>query len=691
MSNRLAGETSPYLLQHADNPVHWFPWGPEALARARQEDKPIFLSIGYAACHWCHVMAHESFADPEIARLLNEHFVSVKVDREERPDLDALYMQSVVAMTGQGGWPLSVFLTPAGEPFFGGTYFPPKPRYGMPAFGDLLRKIALLWQSDRKRLEGIGAELAAALRQIPRLRADTETWQPDLLEEAARTLFQGYDWRYGGWGPAPKFPQPAILRFLMQEYAIRGDGLARDMALHGLRSMARGGMYDLVGGGFHRYAVDEQWLVPHFEKMLYDNALLADAYLEGHLLSGDEELGRVARQTLEFMLREMRSPQGGFYASFDADSEGVEGKYYLWSWQALQEAIPDEAMRALATRAYGLNPEGNFGGRNIPFSALPAAQLADELGLSEPELKGKLDAIRHQLLQARARRTQPAVDDKIITAWNGLTLRALARAARYLDWAPLLPAAQELANFLLEALMPAGQLKRTYRAGRARFTAYLEDHAALGLGLLELYQTDFNPRWLQEARRQAAQIVERFSDPKGGFFDTHADHEPLLARPKTLQDVPIPSGNSLAVGLLQRLYMLDGDDRWLEPAHGALLAMQGRAGRHPTAFAAWLSQLRLATSPPIQVALLGDLGEAGMKAMIAQARSVFLPHLVMAAGDPAQPGQAKLLQGRTLLHGRATAYLCRAFHCQLPTNDPAQLRLQLLDLLPQTDANRQPE
>lgn len=684
MPNRLSDETSPYLLQHAENPVDWYPWGPAALKRAQEEDKPIFLSIGYAACHWCHVMAHESFEDPETARLLNEHFINIKVDREERPDLDAIYMQSVIAITGQGGWPLSVFLMPTGEPFYGGTYFPPSPRYGMPSFRDLLKEIIRLWNEDRGRLDRIGADLARQLQKTPALSGGEAELQPQGLEQATRTLFQAYDWRHGGWGRAPKFPQPAILRFLLLEYATRGDKLARDMALHALRAMARGGMYDLIGGGFHRYSVDDRWLVPHFEKMLYDNALLANAYLDGWLASGHAGLARVARQTLRFMVREMASPEGGFYSSFDADSEGQEGKYYLWTWQEVGEAIPDAGLRELAIKAYSFATQGNFQGRNIPTMASSLQELAGELGLEPRELEAKLEEARILLLRARRPRLPPATDDKIITAWNGFALSALARAARHMAWDEMRDFAQRSADFLLSNLIVDGQLKRAYRAGQARFTAYLEDHAALALGLIDLYQTDFNPRWLEAARARAHEILEHFSDPEGGFFDTRDDHESLLARPRTLQDSPTPSGNALAIALFQRLYMLDGDPMWREPAHGALRAFQRDASRHPTAFAAWLYEIRMALNPPTQLALVGEPAHPAFQALLAQANGLFLPQLVLAGADPGQPGQAGLLHGRDLLQGHPAAYLCRGFQCDLPTSDPEVLAEQLASLLPET-------
>ncbi len=677
MSNRLTDSTSPYLLQHADNPVDWYPWGPEALERARQEDKPIFLSIGYAACHWCHVMEHESFEDPDTAALMNQHFVNIKVDREQRPDLDSLYMDAVVAMTGQGGWPMSVFLTPDGKPFYGGTYFPPTRRFNMPGFPEILQALADKWENDREEIHKVGDQLAERLGDTPALQSATAEIDPAVFDRAAETLFRSYDWQHGGWGQAPKFPQPMAVEFLLRRHKRSGDQLAADMALHALRTMAAGGMHDQLAGGFARYSVDDRWLVPHFEKMLYDNAQLARAYLQGWQVSDDPELLRVCRRTLDWMLRELRHPEGGLFSSYDADSEGEEGKYYVWTTAQIDEALDDDELSALFRQAYGVTEAGNFEGRNVLYRAVEAGALAEQHSLSIEQVESQLERARVTLLERRQARVPPGLDDKVLTAWNSLGLTALAEAARAIPEPGYLAAAQQLADFLLQNLQLEGRLLRSWRDGRASLTAYLEDHAALGLGLLALYQSDFDPRWYAAAVEQAGQIVEAFSDPQGGFFDTRDDHEQLIARPKSLQDSPTSSGNTLAVRLLLTLGAYEGDQRYLEPAEQALRAMIPTASQHPAAFAGWLSALDFALGPQHQLAVTGDPALAQFQALIEVAWQRFLPNLVLAGGDPESEYQPELMTGRTLQDGAPTAYLCQAFACQLPTNSPEQLLAQL--------------
>ena len=598
MSNQLTGSTSPYLLQHAENPVDWHPWGPEALEKAREQDKPIFLSIGYAACHWCHVMAHESFEDPKTAALMNENFVNIKVDREERPDIDSLYMDAVVAMTGQGGWPMSVFLTPDGRPFYGGTYFPPARRFNMPAFSEILLALADKWSNDRDSLLDIGNELTDRIAAAPALRAGDNELDPQQFDRAAELLFRGYDWTHGGWGQAPKFPQPMAIECLLRRYARSQDKLALDMAKHVLSAMADGGMYDQLGGGFSRYAVDEIWLVPHFEKMLYDNAQLARVYIQAWQVTGDYQTLVVANETIAFMLREMRHPEGGFYSSYDADSEGEEGKFYVWSIEEINATIEDPKLAELLITAYGVTEAGNFEGSNIFFRASKPEALAEQLSMDVETVEKRLAEARELLLRTRRQRIHPGLDDKVLTAWNGLTLIALAEAARAMQNEEYLVAAQTQANFLLGNLLVDGKLLRSWRDGKAQYTAYLEDHAALGLGLLALYQSDFDPRWYREAVRQADELLEAFADPEGGFFDTRHDHEQLIARPKSIQDSPTPSGNTLAAMLLLTLGAYEGAARFIEPAESALRAMVLTASQHPSAFAGWLNAMDFAIGAP---------------------------------------------------------------------------------------------
>lgn len=675
--NRLQQASSPYLLQHADNPVDWFPWGQEALQIAKEQDKPIFLSVGYAACHWCHVMAHESFEDPETAQIMNEHFVNIKVDREERPDLDSIYMDAVVAMTGQGGWPMSVFLTPEGEPFFGGTYFPPTRRHGLPAFRELLLGIAQSWQEERGRLLATGSKLADHLRRGPQLSDPSGELSPDLLDRATSRLHDSYDWSHGGWGRAPKFPQAGAIEFLYRRHRRAGDNHARDMALHALRAMAEGGIHDQLAGGFHRYAVDRAWQVPHFEKMLYDNALLLPAYLRGWQISGDGMFRQVAERCFDFLQREMRHERGGYASSLDADSEGQEGAYYVWKVEEIEETLEDSTTSALFIAAYGITGDGNFEGSNVLYRARTNPTLAQAFALSEAEVEQRLASAQESLLERRQDRPHPPLDDKILTAWNSFLLRAFAIGAQATGEPHWLAAAQSLARFLLDDLLVDGQLHRSWREGQARFNAYLEDQAALGLGLLELYAVDHDGTWYRAARERADDILARYRDPQGGFFDTADDHEQLLARPKSLQDSPTPSGNSLATALLQRLAALTGQEEYQQAATTAIYAVLDPMVQHPTAFACWLSELDFALGPQLQLALIGDRTSEDLRALASIAHRRYLPNLVIAGGAAGEEGGPELLAQRSTLEGQPAAYLCQGFTCQRPTSDPDELRRQL--------------
>ncbi len=670
--NRLKDASSPYLLQHADNPVDWYEWGPEAFLTAQEADKPIFLSIGYAACHWCHVMAHESFEDPDTAAVMNEHFINIKLDREERPDIDSIYMDAVVAMTGHGGWPMSVFLTPTGEPFYGGTYFPPVSRHQLPAFRDVLESIARAWREDRSQMESLGNQLTERLQSTISLSVPSSSageLDGATLDRAAERALESYDWQFGGWGGAPKFPQSTLIEFLLRRYRRNGDGLARDMALHALDHMAAGGIYDQVGGGFHRYAVDAHWLVPHFEKMLYDNVLLIRTYTIAWLLTQRDRYRRVAEQTIDFLLREMSHPEGGLFSSLDADSEGHEGKFYVWTPAEIEQALEDPVLVKLALERYGATERGNFEGTNVLHlnpDRLDEAERSDDLRL-----------IAAKLLKAREDRIRPALDDKVLASWNGLGLSALSGAAQAFSNDTYLEAAQRLAEFMLRSLLVDGALKRTWREGRARYDAFLEDHAAIGLGMLDLYAVDFNPRWYGAAVDRAEEILAAFRDSAGGFFDTREDQEALILRPKSIQDTPIPSGNSLAISLLLRLAALTGDDRYDKPAQAALLSMQGHMARHPTAFSGWLSNLDFALGPQTQLALVGDPADPSFAGLSSVLHEAYYPNLVVAGGRIDEDPQPALLEGRALLEDRPTAYLCEQFSCQMPTNDPKALREQL--------------
>jgi uncharacterized protein len=674
--NRLANETSPYLLQHKDNPVDWYPWGPDALERARREDRPILLSIGYAACHWCHVMAHESFEDEDTARAMNERFVNIKVDREERPDIDGIYMQAVQAMTGHGGWPMTVFLTPDGEPFYGGTYFPPEDRHGLPSFRTILTSVADAYATQKDRVE----RTAAAMREVyanamaPATRTGTVTAQT--LERAYRAIAQRIDLRHGGLEGAPKFPPTMTLDFMLRYWKRTGTGWARDMALHSFRKMARGGIYDQVGGGFARYAVDAVWLVPHFEKMLYDNALLVR--LGAHLwqATGDAEVRRVTEETIDWLRREMTSPEGGFYSSLDADSEGHEGKFYVWRVDELDALLGDDA--ELVKSYYGVTPTGNFEGMSILFVPFDPSQVAGRAGVSETELAATIARAKRVLYEARAKRVWPGRDEKILAGWNGLMLRGLAEAARVFARAEDRELAVRNGEFLFARMVHGGRVLRSYKDGAARLPGYLEDHAALGLGALALYELTFDSSWLDRARAMSETMVAWFWDEKAGaFFDTAHDHEPLVTRPRDVTDNAMPSGTSLAIDLMLRIAELTGDADLRRRASVVLDTLAEPMVRYAPAFGHALGAADMAVHGAVEVALIGAPGEPGFDALARTVASQYVPSLVLAGGDASAAESVALLAGRQRQGGASTAYVCRRFTCELPVTDAAGLVAQL--------------
>jgi uncharacterized protein len=647
MANRLANETSPYLLQHKDNPVDWYPWGEEALARARDEERPILLSIGYSACHWCHVMERESFEDPETAALMNDRFVSIKLDREERPDLDSIYMEACQAMTGQGGWPLNVFLTPEQVPFFAGTYFPPDSRMGMPSWRSVLEAVATAWDGHRDEIRAGGEQIAQRLRGGALLQPSEQPLGESALDGAVEVLRTLYDRANGGFGQAPKFPPASAIEFLLR----RGE---TEMSAHTLRAMASGGMYDQVGGGFARYSVDPYWLVPHFEKMLYDNALLARVYLHGWQVTGEPLFRTVVEETLDWALREMRGPEGGFFSALDADSEGVEGKFYVWSVEEMRAALAELPDADEAIAWFGATDRGNFEGRNIPVR-----------GPGEPEGRAEW---RRRLYEVRAERVWPGLDDKRLSSWNALMISALADAGAVLERTDYLEAAGAATDFVLRELRDdRGRLLRSWKDGRAKLNAYLEDHAFLLEALLSLYEATFDPRWFAEARALADTMIERFADDEhGGFFETSSDHERLVARRKDLEDHPIPAGNSSAAYGLLRLAALTGEHEYGARAESVLRLLHELAPKHPQAFGHLLQALDFRLAQVKEVALVG----AELRPLERVVRDSFRPHIVIAGGEP---DGVPLLEGREPVEGRPTAYVCEQFACRAPVTEPAEL------------------
>jgi uncharacterized protein YyaL (SSP411 family) len=623
-------------------------------------------------------MERESFEDPEVAQIMNEHFVNIKVDREERPDLDDIYMGAVVALTGQGGWPMSVFLTPDGTPFYGGTYFPPVPRGGLPAFRNVLLGVADAWKNRRDDVLRGGASVLNHVQQSDWIggRPAGEGLSPGTLSAAAQSAWRQFDWHNAGWGGAPKFPQPMTIEFLLRYHYRAGESLALEMAAKTLTAMARGGMYDQLGGGFHRYSVDARWLVPHFEKMLYDNAQLARAYLHGWQVTGDPYYRRIVEEILDYVLREMTDPAGGFYSSQDADSEGEEGKFFIWTPDEIRAALGQEA--SLFLDAYGVTEHGNFEGRNILSLVSDADSLGRKHGLEPAEVQPRLDAARARLLAEREKRVHPGLDDKVLTAWNGLMLAAMAEAARVLKSERYRNAAERNAAFLLGQMRtPEGRLLRTWRQGQARLNGYLEDYANLAEGLLALYETTFDPVWYTAARELAEAAIQHFAHPNGGFYDTSDDHETLVVRPRGLQDNATPSGNGMMAAALLRLAALSGEGRYHDLAEAMLEPMQPLLAEHPTAFAQWLNALTFALGPVKEVAVVGEPAQPDTQALLDAAFAKFRPLQVVALAAPGHESPVPLLAGRDQRDGRATAYVCQHFACRLPVTGPAELQQQL--------------
>ena len=669
-TNALARETSPYLLQHAHNPVQWYPWSEEALQRSRAEDKPILLSIGYSACHWCHVMERESFENESIAQIMNEHFINIKVDREERPDLDAIYMNAVQIMAGHGGWPMTVFLTPDQVPFYGGAYFPPEDRHGYPGFPRLLRRIAEAYRTNKEHIRADAARIVQELQTTNAFFGRSAELSAASLDLAAHNLLQNFDFQNGGFGGAPKFPNAMALEFLLRSFLHTGTARYLEAIDLTLEKMARGGIYDQLGGGFHRYSVDEHWLVPHFEKMLYDNALLSKLYLDAWRLTKKPLYRRITQEILDYVIREMTSSEGGFFSTQDADSEGHEGKYFLWTHEEVSSLLA-EADAGLFCTYFDIFSEGNFEGKTILNIPRPADTVARLKKVPLEQLEAVIARGRQLLSEARERRIKPGRDEKILTAWNGLMLRSFAEASCALNRNAYRAVALRNAEFILGRLQRNGRLLRSYKDGDARFNAYQEDYALLIDGLISLYEATFDPRWIRESVRLAEAMIDGFWDSQNdGFYFTSSDHEALIQRPKDFYDNATPSGNSTATRALLRLWKLTADDRWRKYAESVLSKMVVPMTNHPNAFGNLLCAADFLLSNPIEIAIVGDPSDMQTEKMLGRIFERYLPNAVIACGLNNEPG---LLMARPQEGNQPTAYLCRDFTCSAPVTSVEDL------------------
>jgi hypothetical protein len=679
-TNRLINETSPYLLQHAHNPVDWFPWGAEAFEIARREQKPILLSIGYSACHWCHVMEHESFENEAIADLMNENFVNIKVDREERPDVDHIYMNAVQMMTHHGGWPMTVFLTPEAVPFYAGTYFPPEDRYNMPGFPQVLISLADAYHKRPDDIKQTAASVLTELQRSTTTLESSELLSAELLDTADRGIIKNYDATYGGFGGAPKFPPAMTLEFLLHTFYRTGQQQVLEIVRYTCRKMAEGGIYDQLGGGFHRYSTDAHWLVPHFEKMLYDNALLSRLYLHYYQVSHDKASRVVAEGILDYVVREMTSPEGGFYSTQDADSEGVEGKFFVWSLDEVKQLLGDRDATLFAAY-YNITSAGNFEDENILNITRELSEIAATENLTVGELSAALERSRKILFAAREKRVKPARDEKVLTAWNGLMLTSFAEAAAILNRPDYLAVAKQNARFVLEKLRREGLLLRTYKDGQAKLNAYLEDYAFLIDGLVTLFESSGELQWLEEARTLAATMIEEFwDDEEGGFFYTGRSHEDLIVRSKDFFDNATPSGNSVAAEVLQRIGLLTDNSDYQRRAATILRLMAATIQRYPSGFGRLLCALDFYLGTPREIAIIGDAGAAETRLLLDEIWQAYLPNKVVAQASPSDTAAAEiipLLRDRPQLNNRATAYVCEHFTCKTPATNPTELASQL--------------
>ena len=679
MPNRLSSETSPYLLQHANNPVDWYPWGDEALQRAKDEDKPILLSIGYSACHWCHVMERESFEDEAIAALMNEHFVSIKVDREERPDLDAVYMEAVQMLTGSGGWPMTVFLTPYGRPFYGGTYFPPVDRHNMPGFPRLLQSVATLYHNDRSEIDRVTSQITEQMGRTGQMPKGDGPLTVETLHQAYTTLATNFDYQNGGTGTAPKFPQAMNLEVLLRYYRHGYNDRALEMVDLTLEKMAMGGIYDQIAGGFARYSTDTYWLVPHFEKMLYDNALLARLYLHAHQATARGMYRRIAEETLDYIMREMTGPEGGFYSATDADSEGEEGKFFVWSPAEIETVLGDES--GIFSGFFGVTKSGNFEGKNILNISQKASEYSQHQGISLERLIDVVQRGKLALWAEREKRVHPLLDDKVLASWNGMMLRSFAEAGAALERQDYLDAAIKNANFLLETMRPEGKLLRTYRAGQAKLPGYLEDYSFVADGLLALYEATFDQRWLDESISLADRMIELFwDDAVGGFYDTSAEHDQLVVRPRDVLDNAQPCGGSVATDVLLKLAVITGNEDYRVKAATPLRTLRELMGRAPAGTGHWIATLDFYVSSPKEVVIIGPRDDSATTALMQIVNGGFFPNKVLVGADSADDAGKyglPLLEARGMVDGKPTAYVCQNYACQLPVTTPEEFAVQL--------------
>ena len=677
MPNRLIDETSPYLLQHANNPVDWYPWGEEALQRAKNEDKPILLSIGYSACHWCHVMERESFEDEAIAQLMNEHFISIKVDREERPDLDAVYMEAVQMLTGSGGWPMTVFLTPDGRPFYGGTYFPPVDRFNMPGFPRLLESVANSYHNSRDEIDRVTSQLTSQMGRTGQMAKANSPLTVDIFHRAYTVLATNFDYQNGGTGTAPKFPQAMNLEVLLRYYRHGYNDRALEMVDLTLEKMARGGIYDQIAGGFARYSTDAYWLVPHFEKMLYDNALLSRLYVHAHQATGRGMYRRIAEETLDYILREMTGPEGGFYSATDADSEGEEGKFFVWSPAEIEAVLGAEDALVFGG-FFGVTAAGNFEGRNILNISQKASEYARQHGLSLDQLVDIVQRGKKALLEEREKRVHPLLDDKVLASWNGMMLRSFAEAGAALERQDYLDAAIKNANFLLGTMHVDGSLLRSFRAGQAKLPGYLEDYAFVADGLLALYESTFDHRWLTEAISLADNMIELFWDEEvGGFYDTSAEHDQLVVRPRDVLDNAQPCGGSVATDVLLKLAVITGDEDYRLKAATPLRALHDLMSRAPAGTGHWLAALDFYVSTPKEVVIIGPRNDPATAGLLNTVYGGFHPNKVLVGAEDSGDHGLPLLEDRGMVDGKPTAYVCHNYACQLPVTTPEELAAQL--------------